>query len=75
MLKIYREYIDNFLLIITNSEGVSIIYKAEIKHISKQKIKMVNILFTELAIEGKFLSNKLYDYKNKMKNIKEVIIE
>ena len=36
---------------------------------------MENILFTELAIEGKFLSNKLNDYKNKMKNIKEVIIE
>ena len=75
MLMIFKEYRKNILLILTNTENVSVSDKAEVEYIFNQKYKISNILFTQLDMDGSSLSNSLHNYMIKMENVKEVKIE
>ena len=75
MLMIFKEYRKNILLILTNTENVSVTDKAEVEYIFNQKYKISNILFTQLDMDGSSLSNSLHNYMIKMENVKEVKIE
>lgn len=75
MLMIFKEYRKNILLILTNTENVSVSDKAEVEFIFNQRYKIPNVLFTQLDMDGSSLSNSLHDYMKNMENIKEVKIE
>lgn len=75
MLMIFRKYINNICLIITNSENSTITIQSEIEYQFKTKFKIDKILFTTLQSDGVELCDKLENYKKNMEYIENIIIK
>ena len=75
MLYIFDNYIKNIAIIITKSEGINIKRKEEISFLFKNKFKIENILFTTKNMDGLKLCEELNNFKNKMENIKQIVVK
>lgn len=77
MVKIFYENRDNILVIITNSEKVTITQMAEIEaSISKKcKIDSNYIIFTSKNMSAEEVRKKINDKKSRMKNIEKIQIK
>ena len=77
MLFIFNNYLKNIIIIITKSEDVfnDIKRKEEIKYLFKNQFGIENTLFTTKNIDGSKLCEDLYNMKEKMENIKQIIVK
>lgn len=77
MLTIFSNYIKNIVIIITKSEPIAkkTQRKEEIKFLFKNKFKIENVLFTDEKTDGRKLCEELNSLKNKMENIKQIIVK
>ena len=75
ILIIFRNYINNICLIITNSENSTITIQSEIECQFKTKFKIDKILFTTLQSDGVELCDQLENYNKKMEYIENIIIK
>ena len=77
MLSIFNNYIKNIAIIITKSEDISknTKRKEEIKFLFKNKFEIENVLFTTKKTDRIELCKKLYEFKQKMENIKQILIK
>ena len=77
MLMIFQNYIENILIIITKTEEISknIKRKGEIEFLFKNKFNIGNVLFTEKGTKDIKLCEELNKFKNKMKNIKQILVK
>ena len=76
MLTIFSNYIKNIIIIITKSEAISknIKRQEEIKFLFNNKFKVENVLFTTMKSDGLKLCEKFNSFKNKMENIKQILV-
>ena len=77
MLSIFDNYIKNIAIIITKSEEISkdMKRKEEIKFLFKNKFEIENVLFTTKKTDRIELCKQLYTFKNRMENIKQILIK
>ena len=75
MLFIFDKYLQNILIIITKSENIDMKRKEEIKFLFQNKFKINNVLFTSINTSPEELCESLYNIKETMQNIKEIIIK
>ena len=78
MLMIFSNYIKNIVIIITKSEDIvkNTKRKEEIKFLFKNKFKIENVLFTTKETDGIIkLCEKFNSFKNKMENIKQILVK
>ena len=71
MLKIFRLLLENVILIITHSEKVNNLMKAEIEHIFQTKYKIKNIIFTQANDDPSLLNLTLDKLAKSMENIND----
>ena len=74
MFKIFYEHRKNICIIITFSETLTNVQKAEIQTIFKTKLKLEekNVIFSSLNTSSSELLNKLNDIKNSVENINSI---
>ena len=75
MLSIFENYIKNIMIIITKSENVSFKTQEEIKFLFKTKFSIESVLFTTKFYDELKLCDDLNNFKNKVENIKQIIIK
>lgn len=75
MLFIFDKYLKNILIIITKSENIDFKRKEEIKFLFKNKFQINNVLFTTFDTNPEELCENLYNIKETIPNIKEIIIK
>ena len=75
MLSIFNNYIKNVTIIITKSENIQMKRKEEIKFLFKNKFEIENVLFTTKKTDRIELCKQLYTFKNRMENIKQILIK
>ena len=75
MLSIFNNYIKNVTIIITKSENIQMKRKEEIKFLFKNKFEIENVLFTTKKTDRIELCKQLYSFKQKMGNIKQILIK
>lgn len=75
ILKIFKHHINNLVIVITHTEGVNLTIKSELEHIFLSKFKLSKIIFSNMNIGPGYLSNKLSNFRDKVLNIEETVIE
>ena len=75
MIPIFYNYIKNITIIITKSEEADLQIKESIKEILKNKFKIENIIFSTKKYNGFDLCDDLNKIKNKMENIKQILVK
>ena len=75
MLYIFDNYISNITIIISKSEDITNKRKEEIAFIFKNKFGIENIIFTTKKTNGYDLCEQFNKFKNKMENIKQIIVK
>ena len=77
MLMIFSNYIKNIVIIITKSEDIvkNTKRKEEIKFLFQNKFKIENVLFTGEKTDKIELCEKFNSFKNKMENIKQILVK
>lgn len=77
MVKIFYENRDNILVIITNSENVTITQSSEIEAALSKKCKIdsKHIIFTSNLMKAEEIRKKINDVKKNMKNIENIQIK
>ena len=75
MLYIFDNYINNISIIISKSEDITNKRKEEITFLFKNKFGIGNIIFTTNKTNGYDLCEQFNHFKNKMENIKQIIVK
>jgi len=75
MLHIFDKYTNNITIIISKSEDITNKRKEEIEFLFKNKFGIGNVIFTTLKTNGYDLCEQLNNLKNKMNNIKQIIVK
>ena len=75
MIPIFYNYIKNITIIITKSEEADLQTKESIKEIIKNKFNIENIIFSTKKYNGFDLCDDLNKIKNKMENIKQILVK
>ena len=75
MLYIFNSYISNIAIIITKSEKASSNAKEQIKFLFKNRFDIENTIFTTIKTNGYDLCDEFNKLKNKMENIKQIIVK
>jgi len=75
MLYIFDKYINNITIIISKSEDITNKRKEEILFLFKNKFGIGNVIFTTKKTNGYDLCEQFNNLKNKMENIKQIIVK
>ena len=75
MLYIFNSYTSNITIIISKSEKVNSKTKEEIKFLFKNRFGIENTIFTTKKTNGYDLCDEFNKLKNKMENIKQIIVK
>jgi len=75
MLYIFDKYINNITIIISKSEDITNKRKEEIMFLFKNKFGIGNVIFTTKKTNGYDLCGQFNNLKNKMENIKQIIVK
>ena len=75
MIPIFYNYIKNITIIITKSEEIDLKRKEEIKFIFKTKFNIENTIFSTKKYNGYDLCDDLKKIKEKMENIKQILVK